>query len=645
MVCRGLAVCHQRDSMCPLAEVEEAPVQIADGPPVDECGCGVPSHIEQDRAGPRGLKGDNSRSVLLRLGSSFTLLIISMLLLGWWVSSRTLRTDVVLQKIMKQRPEKLRLAYQAMRLSSENTGITLRLLSEGKPSPDLMARRLRNTEVIVENLAALEAQCDSGQERELLAAVQRARWQYIGIRERAFDLLLRQHQRALAYDRMVEEGIPALATYHTLLEDYTSFELAEMKQAAEQGSAEKRATRRIGLAVQSLAALLAACIAVFTTRELGKELALRTRMQVRLTKLNTHLEQRVTERTEELERAEQRLRDSLSQLQEYATEIEAVNELTKLLQSCLTLAEARQQTSRVLEKFFPAGAVLLLNASRNLLEVACSWGEASSVQVPFPPESCWGLRKGEVHVAGPQCTNPVCGHYEASPGRCHVCVPMVAQGGPLGTLSIDDPAFCGNNSKCSRFARKLKLATTLGEHIFLAFANLTLRETLKFQSVRDPLTGLFNRRHMEGGLERELRRAARKSTSVAVMMVDIDHFKHFNDGFGHEAGDLVLREFGMLLRLQIRGGDLACRYGGEEFLLVMAETDLESACKRGETLRQRVATLPIHYRGQTLRSITVSIGIAMFPAHGSSATELVSAADAALYRAKREGRDRVVAAE
>jgi diguanylate cyclase (GGDEF)-like protein len=150
---------------------------------------------------------------------------------------------------------------------------------------------------------------------------------------------------------------------------------------------------------------------------------------------------------------------------------------------------------------------------------------------------------------------------------------------------------------------------------------------------------------MEESLERELLRAARNRTPVTVLMIDIDHFKRFNDVYGHEAGDFLLRELGALLRSQVRGGDISCRYGGEEFLLIMAETDLEASYQRAQVIRQEVTHLQVHYHGETLRKITVSIGIAGFPEHGESAARIVNAADEALYRAKREGRDRVVMAE
>jgi len=185
----------------------------------------------------------------------------------------------------------------------------------------------------------------------------------------------------------------------------------------------------------------------------------------------------------------------------------------------------------------------------------------------------------------------------------------------------------------------------MAEQMSLAFANLMLRETLKYQSVRDPLTGLFNRRHMEESLERELHRAARNSKPVAVLMIDLDHFKRLNDSVGHEAGDVLLRELGSLLGSSIRGGDIACRYGGEEFLIILVDCALEPACQRAEVLKEQVRNMQIHHRGQTLHQVTVSIGVAAFPDHGTSAQQIINLADKALYKAKASGRNRVLVAQ
>jgi diguanylate cyclase (GGDEF)-like protein len=182
----------------------------------------------------------------------------------------------------------------------------------------------------------------------------------------------------------------------------------------------------------------------------------------------------------------------------------------------------------------------------------------------------------------------------------------------------------------------------VADHIALTVANLKLRETLRHLSIRDPLTGLFNRRYMEESLERELRRADRKGTSVGIIMIDIDHFKRVNDTYGHEAGDTVLREMGVLLQRHIRGSDIACRYGGEEFTLILTDSPLSVAQHRAEHLREEIKELHIEYRGQDLGTITLSMGVAAFPQHGATEEALLQAADLALYRAKAEGRDRVV---
>jgi diguanylate cyclase (GGDEF)-like protein len=187
-------------------------------------------------------------------------------------------------------------------------------------------------------------------------------------------------------------------------------------------------------------------------------------------------------------------------------------------------------------------------------------------------------------------------------------------------------------------------ATVVGERISLALANLRLREVLRGQSIRDPLTGLFNRRFMEESLERELRRAIRGKQQVALLMLDIDHFKRFNDTFGHQAGDALLRALGNLLKESTRGQDVVCRYGGEEFAFVLAGASLDAARKRAELLREEIKQLNVRHGGQLLGAVTLSVGIAVFPDNGDSAEHLLKAADDALYRAKEQGRDRIISA-
>jgi diguanylate cyclase (GGDEF)-like protein len=192
---------------------------------------------------------------------------------------------------------------------------------------------------------------------------------------------------------------------------------------------------------------------------------------------------------------------------------------------------------------------------------------------------------------------------------------------------------------------KQRLAVTAAGHIALALANLRLRETLRMQSIRDPLTGLFNRRYMEESLARELRRAARNQRKLGAIMLDLDHFKRFNDTFGHEAGDALLRELGGFLRTRTRREDIACRYGGEEFVVILPEASIEATRQRAERLREEFKHLNVQHRGRSLGAVTLSLGVAVFPEHASTVEDIMRSADRALYRAKAEGRDRVVLGE
>jgi diguanylate cyclase (GGDEF)-like protein len=189
-----------------------------------------------------------------------------------------------------------------------------------------------------------------------------------------------------------------------------------------------------------------------------------------------------------------------------------------------------------------------------------------------------------------------------------------------------------------------QLALTAAESVAISLSNLYLQETLRVQSIRDPLTGLFNRRYLEESGERELYRMARGKKPAGLAMIDLDHFKTFNDTFGHEGGDALLRAFGQFLRERLRKEDIACRYGGEEFCILFCESSVDDAVRRAEQLRAEVNHLTVHHGGQHLGDISISVGVASYPTHGSVLTDLIAAADSALYQAKAAGRNRVVTA-
>lgn len=589
----------------------------------------------------------SSRQTGKKLAIAFALLLATLLGMGYLTLHHLGRVYASLQETLNARLEKLQLAQEGLRCSSENSRITMQLflVKDKEAAGPLLARRAENSNKISSAIARIEHLCVSDQEKKLLQAVEENRASYVGSYQRALQLLLANNAREAAQELMVQETTPALFRYHLAWDAFLGFQLEQCRAESEHSKYQYATIRLIAIALILLAGLVGVTIAVTATRTVTSVISFRIRMQNEIRTLNKELEQRVSRRTRDLVVTEEQLRGSLTELQEYTTRVEALNELVELLQSCLTLAEAYQQASLALKHFYPAGALLMLNPSRNLLDVTASWGTPFSKQGPFSPDNCWALRKGRLHEVHPDNFSLLCNHIEQGTAGGFLCIPMVAHGEALGVLSVRISTGCdtvvdAHSLQCGR-----ELAVSLTDQMSLAFANLMLRETLKHQSVRDPLTGLFNRRHMEEALERELSRATRNGQPVAVLMADIDHFKEFNDAFGHEAGDVALRDLGSLLRSEVRGGDIACRYGGEEFLLILTDSDLHTACERARKLMEQVRNMHVRHGGETLRRITLSVGVACFPQHGTVAPQIIRAADEALYKAKADGRDRVIHAE
>jgi diguanylate cyclase (GGDEF)-like protein len=319
--------------------------------------------------------------------------------------------------------------------------------------------------------------------------------------------------------------------------------------------------------------------------------------------------------------------------------------MSSFLQTCASSDEACTAIARFGPQLFPheAGTIFIFHASRNYLELAASWGGAPADEDMFQPADCWALRRGRLHAVGEQDHAIVCAHVarHGAALQPYICAPMMAQGETLGLLYLRaQPATGGKSDALS--GSKEQLATAVAEQIALALSNLKLRETLRQQSVRDPLTGLYNRRFLEEAIDRELARLERKNLPLALIMIDVDHFKTFNDTFGHEAGDAVLRDLGGILQRHVRDSDIACRYGGEEFTIVLPEANLEIGRQRAEMLRDAVRELRLVHDGKSLGAVTLSLGVACFPEHGRRRDHLLQAADAALYEAKNSGRNQVV---
>ena len=332
-----------------------------------------------------------------------------------------------------------------------------------------------------------------------------------------------------------------------------------------------------------------------------------------------------------------------------ATELEALNngltrlsELGNLLLACDTSSEAYVVLAGAAREMYGelSGAVYLYGASRNVVELVSSWGELS-VAKSFPPMDCWALRRGRAHHVSVSGAEIACRHTIQGEQGSAICVPLLAQGEALGVLHLVGPHQLGDRVFTPLAQR---LAVAAAEACALALASIRLREKLAGQSLRDSLTGLYNRRYAEETLDREIARAKREDGALTVVMIDLDHFKNFNDEFGHDAGDAALREAGTLFAESLRTSDVVSRVGGEEFLLLLPGATSEDALRKVDKIRERLKKLEVFNRGQRLPVLTFSAGAASFPADGKVADILLRAADKALYEAKHAGRNRTVVA-
>jgi diguanylate cyclase (GGDEF)-like protein/PAS domain S-box-containing protein len=361
---------------------------------------------------------------------------------------------------------------------------------------------------------------------------------------------------------------------------------------------------------------------------------------VQLADINSRLQSEMLEKDSARNQLDQQNESMMRDLEKRTERATMLAKMGELLQSCVSRDEVFAAALGFAPKIFPAarGAVALLNAGRSLAEVIGSWTDCQLSTMEFEPAACWALRTGHPHLVVAGDTTAPCVHA-AGVKNTYLCIPILAQGETLGILH-----FQSTDAVPQLEASALSFKTTFAAQVGLSIANIRLREALRTQSVRDALTGLYNRRYLEEVLDREIRRAGRASQSLGVLMLDLDHFKRFNDTYGHDAGDAVLREAAAFLLKNVRAEDFVCRFGGEEFVVILPTADLEGSRGRGERLRSKMRELTIMHQGKSLGMVTFSIGVAAFPQHGMSPKDLMAAADAALYEAKRGGRDQVVVA-
>jgi diguanylate cyclase (GGDEF)-like protein len=314
--------------------------------------------------------------------------------------------------------------------------------------------------------------------------------------------------------------------------------------------------------------------------------------------------------------------------------------MTDMLQSAEGYDDATAVLMATSLRLLPdfGAALYIFNNSRDRLDLAGSWHMPEDYRPgeTLAPSNCWTLKRGKPHINVPGAVSLCCAHHTGHMAALEI--PMMARGSVFGLLvfvSHDE-----DDAEAS-LSGTVRLGQALADSMSLALSNISLREKLRTQSLRDPLTGLYNRRYMEDALERFLSLAERSGTSTAVMMLDLDHFKKLNDQHGHAKGDAVLRDVAAQLVGGLRPSDVVCRYGGEELMVIMPDCSIEDARLKAESLRLRIEGLSEVHEVD----VSASIGIAAVPATSTSQADVVAMADAALYQAKSNGRNCVVCAE
>jgi diguanylate cyclase (GGDEF)-like protein/PAS domain S-box-containing protein len=335
----------------------------------------------------------------------------------------------------------------------------------------------------------------------------------------------------------------------------------------------------------------------------------------------------------------------VGKLEDKNTLSKTVSELREYLSASSSVSEIGPVITRYLKKLFPQsdGALFLISPSKTDLETIAIWGNYSDNidENVMSPDDCWGLRRGINYIVADSKSEVPCNHIkDPENGVLYACFPLIAKNEIIGLLHIRCRSHSTYDAEKKVYFKET--AEALTALLSLAISNLRLNEKLSMLSIKDALTGLFNRRYIEETFIRESVRAKRNKSSIGIIMADIDHFKKFNDIHGHAAGDAVLKQISKFLSSSIRGCDIVCRYGGEEFVLMLPDADLCNTFLRAQNLVEKAKNMQFDFNGITLGPVTLSMGVSAYPEKGEKLEELLRVADIALYKAKQEGRDRAV---
>jgi diguanylate cyclase (GGDEF)-like protein/PAS domain S-box-containing protein len=313
-------------------------------------------------------------------------------------------------------------------------------------------------------------------------------------------------------------------------------------------------------------------------------------------------------------------------------EIGALTDMVNMLQRCTTIPETFVVIESFIKQLIPEakGALYLGKPGQQKYKLVRQWGMPAISKTEIVNEDCWALRREKYYSLTETLTGPLCSHLGKPIPLSTICVPIMIQNHGSGLLHLQTA-----QDGIRLTENHLRLANNFAEQINLALSNLQLQEELHEQAIRDSLTGLFNRYYMEETLEKEIARCKRNEKTISIMMLDFDNFKELNTIFGHPKADEALTTFGGLLNTSIRASDIACRYGGDEFLVIMPETSSDVLLQRADAIRNKVKNIHFHSAPNTSVVLTVSIGLAIFPKNGTTSNTLLTAVDKALLKAKK----------
>ncbi|MFV0663165.1 diguanylate cyclase [Denitromonas sp.] len=353
----------------------------------------------------------------------------------------------------------------------------------------------------------------------------------------------------------------------------------------------------------------------------------------------------ISERVASAEQSRQfneQLQDMVSALERRDAELTELNRINEQLMACKDRAEAAEVVRMAMRRIFPGSSGRILayapGVRDGLLTEWVSWGDASGIATRCHGGDCWAVRQGRSYEVVASEALVRCAHVAPEVGP-YICLPLMVQGQAQAVLTL----ACGSSTERQR--RNLEhLLTAVSESANLALSNLNLREILHEQVLRDPLTQLYNRRYMEVTLDSEVKRARRNGSRLGCAVIDLDHFKAINDAYGHDVGDEVLRRIADLLQRWFRSTDTVCRYGGEEFVVVLPEQAADAIAERLTALQAHFADEIFHAGSRRFARCTFSAGVAVEAGDAIDATALLKQADTALYQAKAAGRNCVILA-